>query len=134
MDNFLFESFQYWHSQKLQDQTLAIFTNQEMTQFWTVNYICNYNYKLLFRTIFILIASYFQLLLNIFYCRSTAIVSGTVFFYNFWRFWKLFVYEENIFSLLIFMLFFYPKTINFHNSGIVSNVLSTGLQYTLSFK
>ena len=37
-------------------------------------------------------------------------------------------------SLLMFMLFFYPKNINFHNSGIVDNVLWIGLQYNLSFK
>ena len=34
----------------------------------------------------------------------------------------------------MFVVFFNSKTINFHNSGIVGNVLSIGLQYTLSFK
>ena len=112
-----------------------------MTQFWTVNYICQvFKLKLLFRTClkfwtrFILIGSYFQLLLNIFYRRSTAIVFGTVFLDSFWRLWKLF-FLKKIFSVLLYLCcFFYPKTINFINSGIVSNVLSTGLQYTLSFK
>ena len=37
-------------------------------------------------------------------------------------------------SLLIFMMFFYPETIYFHNWGIVGNVLLVDLQYTLSFK
>ena len=32
------------------------------------------------------------------------------------------------------MLLFYLKAMNFHNSGIVGNVLSIGLHYILSFK
>ena len=56
------------------------------------------------------------------------------------------VFEENIFEI-IFCCFFYPKTNNFHNSGMVSrrklpdlslnnifSILLIGLQYTLSFK
>ena len=59
---------------------------------------------------------------------------------------ETFVFEEAIQSLLIF-IFFYPKTSNFHNSGMIGgrnlsdpsmnnilNVLSIDLQYTLSFK
>ena len=112
-----------------------------MTQFWSVNYICQVcKLKLLFRTclkfwaIFILIDSYFWPLLNIFYSWSKAVVFGTLLLilsgdrgnFCFWR--KYFQ------SPFIFMLFFYPKTINFHNTEIVSNVLSIGLQYALSFK
>ena len=85
---------------------LAIFINLEMTQFWSVNYICQVcKLKLLFRTclkfwtMFILIGSYFQLLLNIYYRRSTAILFGTVLFDTFWWSWKLLFFEENIFKV-----------------------------------
>ena len=101
-----------------------------MTQFWSVNYTCQVSkLKLLFWTclkfwaIFILIGSYFELLLNTFYRESTAIVFGTVLFYIFWRFWKLVFWRKYFQSLFIFMLFFYLKTINFHNSGIVGKLV-----------
>ena len=54
---------------------------------------------------------------------------------------------ENLFSKSSYICFFYPKTSNFHNSEMIGrrkltdlsmnnifNVLSIGLQYTLSFK
>ena len=58
------------------------------------------------------------------------------------------IFEKNIFKVFLYLyLFFYPKTSNFHNSGMIGcrklsgpsmnnivNVLSIGLQYTLSFK
>ena len=74
-------------------------------------------------------------MLNIFYSRSTAIVFGTVFLIlsgdcgNFCFLKKIFSKSSYIYVVL-----FYPKTINFHKSGIVGNVLSIRLQYTLSFK
>ena len=55
-------------------------------------------------------------------------------------FWYFLAIVETCFLKKIFSKYsyiyvgFYPKTINFHNSGIVGNVLSIGLQYTLSFK
>ena len=74
-------------------------------------------------------------MLDIFYCRPTAIVFGTALFDTFWLLWKLSFFEENIFTVFLYLCcFFYPKTIDFHNSGIVGNVPSSGLQYTLSFK
>ena len=115
-----------------------------MTQYWSINYIYQVcELKLLFRTclkfwaIFILIGSYFQLLLNIFYHRSTAIVFGTVFF----LFFFFFIVEFFVFwrkysqSLLIFIIIsIYPKTNSFHNSGVVGNFLSIGFQHTIWFK
>ena len=57
---------------------------------------------------------------------------------TFWYFLAIvetFVFEENIFEVFLYLCcFVYPKTINFHTSGIVGNVPSIGLQYTLSFK
>ena len=60
---------------------------------------------------------------------------------------ETFVFEEAIFKVFLYLYFFYPKTSNFHNSGMIGrrnlsdpsmnnilNVLSIGLQYTLSFK
>ena len=72
-------------------------------------------------------------------------VFGIVLLDTFWRSQKLLFFEEEYFwNHLIFI--FYPKTSNFHNSGMVSrrklpnlalnNIFSfpIGLQYTLSFK
>ena len=54
--------------------------------------------------------------------------------------------KKNIFEIILYLFIFYPKTSNFHNSGMVSrrklpnlalnNIFSfpIGLQYTLSFK
>ena len=55
--------------------------------------------------------------------------------------------KKNLFKIILYIYIFYPKTSNFHNSGMVSrkklsdlplnnifSVLSIGLQYTLSFK
>ena len=57
---------------------------------------------------------------------------------NFWNFLVIvetFVSWRKYFQgILIFMILFYPKTINFRNSGIVGTVLSTGVQHTRSFK
>ena len=118
-----------------------------MTQFWSVNYVCHVcKLKLLFWTIFILIGSYLQLLLNTFYHSYTAIVFRTVLFDTLWTLWKLLYFEENIF---IFISLFYSETSNFHNSEIVGrrklpnpsmniymifNALAIGLQYPLLFK
>ena len=111
MDNILFESFQYWHSQKLQDQTLFLlefFPDPDMTQFWSVNYVYQVcKLKVLFWTIFTLIGSYLQLLLNIFYHRYTATVFRTVLPDTFWRLWKLLFFEENIFKTLLYLCFFF---------------------------
>ena len=62
-------------------------------------------------------------LLNKFYRRSTAIVFGTVF-----------LILSGDCGNFIFSGFFYPITINFHNSEIEGNVLPIGLQYTFSLK
>ena len=124
-----------------------IFPDLEMTRFWSIDYKCQVS-KLeplfwscpKFWTRFILIRCYLYLLLNIFCHRSTTIVFGAVLFGTFSKLWKLF-FEENIYVV------FYPKTSNFYNSGMVNcrklpdhlmnnifNVLSFGLQYTVSFK
>ena len=60
---------------------------------------------------------------------------------------ETFVFSRKYFQSLLIFIFFYPKTSNFHNAGMiylrklsdpsmnsVFNVLSIGLQYTLSFK
>ena len=50
---------------------------------------------------------------------------------TFWRSRKFLFFEESIFKVFLYLCcFFYSKTINFHNSGIVGNALSIGLQYT----
>ena len=115
------------------------------------NYKCQVcKQKLLFWkfwTIFLLVSSYLKLLLNIFYHRSISIVFRTVLFDTLWRWWKLFVFWRKCFQSPLIFMFFYPKTSNFHNSGMVgcrelsgssmyniSNVLLIGLQLTLSFK
>ena len=63
MDNILYENFQYWNSKKLQDKKLLLlesFPDLEMTQFWSLIYVCQVcKLKLLFWTIFLLIGSYF---------------------------------------------------------------------------
>ena len=69
--------------------------NSKMTQFWSVNYIYQVcKLKILFRTClkFWIIFTYidrFELLLNIFYRRSVAIVIETMPFDTFWRSRKL---------------------------------------------
>ena len=78
--------------------------------------------------------------------RFAAMYSELYFLDTFWRLWKLLFFEEKKIEIILYFLF-YPKTSNFHNSGIVSrrklpdlslnnifSVLSIGLQYTLSFK
>ena len=58
------------------------------------------------------------------------------------------IFEKNIFKVFLYLyLFFYPKTSNFHNSGMIGcrklsdpsmnnivHVISIGLKYTISFK
>ena len=118
----LYMTTYFWHEecfifiweQKLQDSTillLAIFLDLQMTQFWSVNYICHvFEMKLFlwtcpkFWTIRILIGFYMWLLLNIFYQRSTAIVLGTVLLDTFSRLWKLLFFEEKIFKILLYLL------------------------------
>ena len=86
-------------------------------------------------------------MLNIFYRRSTTIVFRTVLFDTLWRLRQLLFFEENIFKVFLYLCFFCPKTSNFHSPGmighrklcdssvnIIFDVLSIGLQYTLSFK
>ena len=86
-----------------------------------------------------IIGSYLLILLNIFYRRSTAILFGAVLFDTFSRLRELLSLKK-IFSKSSYIYFFYPKTSNFHNSGMVVrtelpdlsmnnifNVLSTGL-------
>ena len=73
-----------------------------------------------FGTICILIGSYLQLLLNILYHRSTAIVFGIALLNTFWRLWKLLFFVENIFKIFSYLVF-YRKISNFHNSGMVSH-------------
>ena len=85
------------------------------------------------------IIGYLLILLNIFYHRSTAILFGTVLFDTFSRLREL-LFLKKIFSKSSYIYFFYPKTSNFHNSGMavrtelpdpsmnnIFNVLSTGL-------
>ena len=92
---------------------LKIFLDLEMTQFWSVDYICEVcKLKLLFWTcpnvcaIFVFIGSYLQFLLNIFYHRSTVIVFGIDLFDTFWRSWKLLFFEVNIFKVFLYLCFF----------------------------
>ena len=103
-----------------------------------VNYVCQIcKLKLLFCTclkfwtIFILTCSYLQLLLNIFYHRSTAIVLGTVLFDTFWRSWKLLVFEENIFEVFLNLCFFLSKNQHsrIRNSGMIGCKNCQSLQW-----
>ena len=131
-----------------------------MTQFWSINYICQvcklnsyfghfwqyFWHFWKFWTIFTLIGSYFVVLVKYFIANVQPLYLKLCFLIlsgdcgSFWFF------EGNIVSLLIF-IFFYPKTSNLHNSGMVGrrkpfypsinnvfNVLSIGSQYTVSFK
>ena len=96
-----------------------------------------------------MIGSYFELLLNTFYHRYTAIVIRIVLFDTFWRSWKVLFLEENIFKVLLYLCFFIiqkPVTSITQKklvvescpttqwTYIVFNFLSIGLQYTLLFK
>ena len=108
LGNVLFDLFQYCIHKNFKTITLlllAIFSDLKMTQFWSVNYTCQVcKQKLLFqrcpkfRTLFILLGSYLQLKLNIFYHKSTAILFETVLFDAFWRFCGYFCYLKKIFS------------------------------------
>ena len=80
---------------------LVISRDLEMTQFWSVNYICLV-YKLK-----ILILDISEILGNI-YERPIAIVFETVFFSSFWRLWKL-VFCQKILQNLLFTISFYPE-------------------------
>ena len=76
-----------------------------LSQFGTVCYVCQVcKLKLLFWTIFILIGSYFYLLLNTFYHSYTTIVFRIV----------LSILSGDCGNFL-----FYPETSNLHNSEIV---------------
>ena len=67
-----------------------------LSQFGTVCYVCQVcKLKLLFWTIFILIGSYFYLLLNTFYHSYTTIVFRIVLFDTFWGLWKFLVLSRN---------------------------------------
>ena len=85
------------------------------------------------------------------YHRSPAMVLGIVLFDFLRRLWKLLFSEQNILKILLYFCFFIQKAVTFiakewlvvESNGIRSdklsmkntfNVLSSGLQYTLSFK
>ena len=113
-----------------------------MTQCWSVGYVCQVcKLKLLFWAIFIdrfLPVAFVKYILSQIY--SHWIQSCT--FPYFLEIVKPFVFWGKYFqNLVIFMFLFYSETNKFNNSEIVGrrknnilNVLSIGLQYTLSFK
>ena len=123
-----------------------------MTQFWSVNYVYKVSkLKLIFwtcpkvLTIFILIISYLQLLLNIFYHWSAATYSELYIWILSRDCENSCFLKKNVFKIILYLFFFILKPVtsvtmvgrrkipDFSLNNIFS-VLSIGLQYTLSLK
>ena len=92
---------------RLNTTPLAIFPDLEMTQVWSVNYICQVcKLKLLFSKcpkfwrIFILIGSYLQLSLNILYHRS---LYSELFFLVLTGDCGNLLFKENIFKVFLYL-------------------------------